>query len=105
LSQLYCPEQDCVSQTRDVADVLVETGKITPAQLSELRQTQKNRPGCDVYQLIKELKLVEELDISVAQADLYDLKFRRVEPDQVDRNVFGKLDLDYIRSRVWQARS
>jgi len=98
LSQLYCPEQDSVSQTRDVADVLSETGKITAAQLSELRQKQKNRLGCDVHQLIRELKLVDDLDISVAQADLYDLKFRRVEPDQVDRNVFGKLDLDYIRS-------
>ena len=98
LSQLYCPEQDSTSQTRDVADVLSETGKITAAQLSELRQTQKNRLGCDVHQLIRELKLVDELDISIAQADLYDLKFRRLEPDHVDRDVFGKLDLDYIRS-------
>jgi len=98
LSQLYCPEQDSVSQTRDIADILSETGKITAAQLSELRQTQKNRLGCDVHQLIRELKLVDELDISIAQADLYDLKFRRVEPDHVDRDVFGKLSLDYIRS-------
>ncbi|MHC4568626.1 MAG: GspE/PulE family protein [Planctomycetota bacterium] len=26
------------------------------------------------------------------------MKFRRIEPDQVDRNVFGKLDLDYVKS-------
>ncbi len=98
LSQLYCPEQDCVSQTRDVADVLSETGKITPDQLSGLRQTQKNRPGCDVLQLIGELNLVEQQDIAIAQADLFDLKFRKIGPDQVDRSVFGKLDIDYIKS-------
>jgi type IV pilus assembly protein PilB len=98
LSQLYCPEQDCVSQTRDVADVLSETGKITPEQLTELRQTQKNRPGCDVLQLIRELELVDQQDVAIAQADLFDLKFRRIGPDQVDRSVFGKLDIDYIKS-------
>jgi len=98
LSQLYCPEQDCVSQTRDVADILSETGKITPTQLTELRQTQKNRPGCDALQLIRELKLADLQDIAIAQADLFDLKFRRIGPDQVDRNVFGKLEPDYIRS-------
>ncbi|UCE49638.1 MAG: Flp pilus assembly complex ATPase component TadA [Phycisphaerales bacterium] len=98
LSQLYCPEQDCVSQTRDVADVLAEMGKITAGQLSELRQTQKNRPGCDTLQLIKELKLADEQDVAIAQADLFDLKFRRVAPDQVDRSVFAKLEPDYIRS-------
>ena len=40
LSQLYCPEQESVSRTRDVADVLAETGKISAEQLSQLRQTQ-----------------------------------------------------------------
>jgi len=98
LSQLYCPEQESVSRTRDVADVLSETGKISADQLSALRQMQKNRPGCDVFQLIRESNLVGEQDGLIAQADLFDMKFRRIEPDQVDRNVFAKLDPDYIRS-------
>jgi len=98
LSQLYCPEQDSVSHTRDVADVLSETGKINGDQLSQVRQLQKEKPNCDILETIRALKLVDEPDISVAQANLYDMEFRRIEPEQVDRRVFGKLELNYVRS-------
>ncbi len=98
LSQLYCPQQDTVSHTRDVADVLSELGKITDDQLSQVRQLQKEKPNCDILEPIRGLKLVDEPDISMAQADLYDMKFRRIEPEQVDKRVFDKLELDYVRS-------
>ena len=98
LSQLYCPEQDTVSHTRDVADVLSEMGKITDDQLSQVRQLQKEKPNCDIFETIRGLKLVDEPDISMAQADLYDMEFRRIEPEQVDRRVFDKLELNYVRS-------
>ncbi|MHC4580120.1 MAG: GspE/PulE family protein [Planctomycetota bacterium] len=98
LSQLYCPEQDSVSHTRDVADVLSETGKITDDQLGQVRQLQKEKPNCDILETIRALGLAGEVDISMAQANLYDMEFRRIEPEQVDRRVFEKLELNYVRS-------
>jgi type IV pilus assembly protein PilB len=100
LSQLYCPEpeQDKVTHVRDVADVLSEMGKITVEQLSELRRVQKERTNCDICQVITELHLADEPDISMARAGLHGLEFRRVEPEQVNSDVFSKLEPDYIRS-------
>ncbi len=43
LSQLYCPQQDNVAKVRDVADVLLEMGKISDNQLSKIRETHKKR--------------------------------------------------------------
>lgn len=99
LSQLYSPEEEESStQIRDVADVLREMGKITVEQLSEVRRTQKTKPTCDVAQVITELHLVEEPDLSMARAGLYGLEFRRIEPEQVNREAFAKLGLDYARN-------
>ena len=100
LSQLYSPEQEqeSATQIRDEADVLSETGKITGEQLSELRRIQKKRANCDIYQLIKELNLAHEPDISMARANLYGFEFKKIEPEKVDKNVFNKLDLGYIKS-------
>jgi len=102
LSQLYSPEQEqeqeSATQIRDEADVLSEMGKITGEQLSELRRIQKKRANCDICQLIKELNLAHEPDISMARANLYGCEFQKIEPEKVDKNVFNKLDLEYIKS-------
>jgi len=99
LSQLYSPEEEeSPTQIRDVADVLREMGKITPEQLSEVRRTQKTKPNCDVVQVITELHLVEETDMSMARAGLYGLEFRKIEPEQVNREAFDKLGQDYVRN-------
>jgi len=98
LSQLYCPEQNNVVHVRDVADVLSEMGKITSDQLSELRRVQEKRTGCDICQIITELNFAVEPDISMARANLYGFKFCRLEPEQVDKNAFNKLEIDYIKS-------
>ena len=100
LSQLYSPdqEQETAAQIRDEADVLSEMGKITGEKLSELRRIQKKRANCDICQLIKELNLAHEPDISMARANLYGCEFQKIEPDKVEKNVFKKLDLEYIKS-------
>lgn len=99
LSQLYSPEEEESSpQVRDVADVLCEMGKITAEQLTEARRMLKTKPSSDIAQVIAEMHLVAEPDLSTARAGLYGLEFRRVEPDQVHRDAFSKLDLDYIKS-------
>jgi len=100
LSQLYSPEQEqeSATQIRDEADVLSEMGKITDEKLSELRRIQKKRANCDICQLIKELNLAHEPDISMARANLYGCEFQKIEPEKVEKNVFNKLDLEYIKS-------
>ena len=98
LSQLYSPGEDSVTQIRDVADVLSEMGTITAEQLSEIRRKQKAKPNCDVCQIIAELCLAGEPDISMARAGLYGLEFRRIDPEQVDRDTFNTLEIDYIRN-------
>ncbi len=98
LSQLYCPQQDSAAHVRDIADCLCEIGIITDDQLSKVRGIQKKRADCDVCQIIVELKLANELEISMAQASLYAFEFRQVEPEQVDRKAFDKLELEYIKS-------
>ena len=98
LSQLYCPEQDSAAHVHDVADVLCETEKITAKQLSKIRGIQKKRADCDVSQIIAELKLADESEISMAEAGLYGFEFRKVEPEKVEREAFDKLELEYIKS-------
>ena len=98
LSQLYCPEKDVVANVRDVADVLLEMGKISDNQLSKIRETHKKRVDCDISKIITDLKLANKDDIATAQASLYGFEFRQVDPEQIDREVFCKLDLEYIKS-------
>jgi len=98
LSNLYCPQDESSIHVRDIADVLCEMEKITSNQLSEVRQTQEKQPNSDVAQIIRELKLADEPDIAMARASLYGFEFRRIEPEQVDSQVFDKLELTYIKS-------
>jgi len=98
LSQLYCPKQDSAAHVRDAADVLCEMGKITTQQLSKIKGVQKKRADSDVCKIIAELKLADEPEISMAQASLYGFEFRQVEPEQVEREAFDKLEFDYIKS-------
>jgi len=100
LSQLYSPEQEqeSATQIRDEADILSEMGKITGEQLSELRRIQKSKANCDICQLIKGQNLAHEPDISMARANLHGCEFQKIEPEKVDKNVFNKLDLEYIKS-------
>ncbi len=98
LSNLYCPQEDSPAHIRDIADVLSEMGKITADQLYAIRQKQGKKPACDIAGIIKKLKLADETEISMAAASLYGFEFRRVEPKQVEKEAFDKLELSYIKS-------
>ncbi|MGB2807653.1 MAG: hypothetical protein WBC22_07930, partial [Sedimentisphaerales bacterium] len=98
LSNLYSPQEDTPAHVRDVADVLCEMGNITAEQLSAVRQLQAEKPGSEIAQIIRELKVADEPVISMAKACLYGFEFRHVEPEDVDRKAFDKLDLNYVKS-------
>jgi type IV pilus assembly protein PilB len=98
LSSLYSPEQDATPAIRDVADILLEMGKISPQDLEQIRDSQQKRPGSDVVAIIRKMGIVPVNDVLMARAGLYGFEFRRVVPEAVDREAFKKLDIEYIKS-------
>ncbi|MHC4095006.1 MAG: GspE/PulE/PilB domain-containing protein, partial [Planctomycetota bacterium] len=100
LSDLYFPQEDKESHVRDVADVLLETGKITPETYEQLRRKSGDAVAepSDTETLLLQAKLCSKDDIMMAKANLCGLKFRRIKSQEVDRNAFDKLEFNYIKS-------
>lgn len=100
LSDLYTPDLEPTTQShvRDMADILLEMGKIAEEDHARLRQTQAADPSCEsIAWLVKE-NLIGDEEVLLAKAELYGLEFQRIGPDDVDKAAFGKLNIDYIRS-------
>ena len=98
LSELYSPEQAGDSHVYDIADVMLEMGKITAKQHESLRKKQQAEPDSDVTALLLKLAKINSVDILTAKAKLYDLEFKHIIPDDVQKEVFDKLDFDFIKS-------
>jgi type IV pilus assembly protein PilB len=98
LSELYSPVQTSESHTHDVIDVLLEMGKIDKKQHASLRKKQKANPSSDVSSLFSKTDKISTDDILTAQARIYDLEFKHIESDDVQKEAFSKLDIDYIKS-------
>ena len=50
--------------------------------------------------VLQELQFVGEEDILTAKASLYGFEFRHIEPQDVDKEIFGKLDKEYIKNNL-----
>ncbi len=101
LSNLYTPEQDSNSPIHDVAEVLLETGKISRQQLTQIRQAQSEKTGTGPWKIvdvIRELDFVDESEITAAQANLYGYDWEHLDPEDVQEDVFEKLDVGFIKS-------
>jgi type IV pilus assembly protein PilB len=97
LSDLYSPEPTSQSHVRDVADVLLELGKIGDEQYGRLRRELMNRPGMDPATWLLKEGLIDSDDVLCAKAKLGGLEFRRISPQDVQKQAFEKLDLDFIQ--------
>ncbi|MFB0524268.1 MAG: GspE/PulE family protein [Phycisphaerae bacterium] len=97
LSDLYVPEESRVLHERDIADALLEMGKITDQQHAHVRQEQLEKPGSDAATWLLKDGLINAKDVLMAKAKLYDLEFRQIGPEDVQQQAFGKLDLDFIK--------
>ena len=99
LSDLYVPTETAKSLSRDILDVLLDTGKITPQIRNDFRQlqSQKRRTNPETYLLEK--RLVTGEDILEAKAKLYDMEVRHIDAKAIDKEVFQKagLDINFIR--------
>jgi hypothetical protein len=98
LSDLYIPEEPEDAHIRDVADVLLESGKITAEHLASLRKQQSLRPGSDAATLLLNQGLCRTDDLLAAKAELCNLEFRNISPDQVQKEAFEKLDPEFMRT-------
>jgi len=98
LSELYSPEQTGESHVYDIADVLLDMGKINAKQHERLRKKQQAKPASDVAELLLKMEKISADDILTAKAKLYDLEFRHIGPDDVQKEAFEKIDIDFIKS-------
>lgn len=108
LSEIYAPEptdaqtvSDIASTTRDIIDVLVEMEKLNPDQRIKLRKQYNDTAGeyaGDIKTFLLKSKLVNTDDILQAEAKLYNMEFRHIEPDQVEKETFELLHIDFIKS-------
>jgi type IV pilus assembly protein PilB len=97
LCDLYSPEPTGQVHVHDVADVLLETNKITEEQYGRFRRESMTRPGLDPTAALVKDGLVGANDILEAKAKLNGLEFRRLAPDQVEKEAFKKLEVDFIK--------
>jgi type IV pilus assembly protein PilB len=97
LCDLYSPEPASHSQVRDVADVLLEGEKITDEQYGRLRRELMGRPGMDAATWVLKENLASTADVLEAKAKLSGLEFQRISPQDADKQVFHKLDTEFIK--------
>lgn len=97
LQVLYTPEKSEEVHVRDVADVLVEMGKISPEQLGKVHKKDLKKNYGSLEQLIVESGSASKEDILMAKARLYGFEFRRIEHGMVNRDAFDKVDAHYIQ--------
>jgi type IV pilus assembly protein PilB len=98
LSDLYVPEEPAEIHVRDVADVLLEMGKISAAQQAKLTKQRAQKPDADVAQLLIKAGMCTADDILMAKAELAGLEFHHITPDDVEAEAFARLDNDFIRN-------
>ncbi len=97
LCDLYSPEPMSQAHVHDIADVLLEMKKITDEQYGRIRRELMGRPGIDTAMWLQKEGVVGADDVLEAKAKLGGLEFRRVAPEDVDKQAFKKLELDYIK--------
>jgi len=97
LCDLYSPEPLSQAHVRDVADVLLETEKLSDEQYGRLRREMVSRPGIDAATWLLKEEIAQPADVLEAKAKLSGLEFRRISPQEVDKQAFLKLDKDFIR--------
>ncbi|MHC4105437.1 MAG: GspE/PulE family protein, partial [Planctomycetota bacterium] len=98
LSDLYFPQEDEESHVQDIADILLDMGRLTSAEHTSLRQEQSANPGSDITTLLLKTGKINNDDISEARARLYGMEFRDIQPDEVEKQAFQMLEVDFIKN-------
>jgi type IV pilus assembly protein PilB len=98
LQNLYSPVATSKTHVRDMADFLCEDKILSSEQVEALRAEQQ-RGTVDLEKYLQKLG-ISKVDVLKAKARLYGFEYRAVTPEDVDKEVFRKLELVYIRSNL-----
>jgi type IV pilus assembly protein PilB len=112
LSDLYCPEESTSTNEpsvveeakkaepviRDIADTLLDMGALTAEQYQRVRDEQASKPVSDVEALLLEKGLIHSEMLLRAKAEMFELEFHKINPNEVSQDAFGKLEPDFIKS-------
>lgn len=98
LTNLYSPEEGQQDQRRDIADELLESGKINNEQFENIRRIQREKPGIDIASIVKQQRIVDAEQLLEARAKLFGYEFRELIPEEVDRGAYSKLECEYIKN-------
>jgi type IV pilus assembly protein PilB len=98
LSDLYVPEESLESHARDIADVLLEKQKITQDQYAQIRSQQSARPGVDPATLLLKAEFSNSDDVLRAKTELCGLEFLKIQPQDIQKQAFEKLDPDFMKT-------
>ena len=96
LTDLYTPQNCHDQKSADICDILLEHGKIDQDQLNKIRSTTSVKDN--LAELLIRSNLVSTDDILIAQATLEGFEFRNIEPEQVDKQAYEKLNANYIKT-------
>lgn len=97
LSDLWTPDDEPEAATvRDLAQVMLDNGAITPAELTSARSVISKTPGKKMADIFFEMG-TDEAEIQTAAAIISGLTFERITPDDVNTKLMEKLGQDYCR--------
>ncbi len=97
LSDLWTPDDEPeTTAIRDLAQVMLDNGAISPAELTSARGVISKTPGKKMADIFFEMG-VDEAEIQAAAAIISGLTFERVTPDDVNAKLLERLGQDYCR--------
>lgn len=107
LCDLYCPDPEpgpaevcetAVVHLHDVADTLVENGNLRDDVYQQLRQSQASDPSIESGEWLLAQHAVSEDDLLSAKASLYGMTYQRISSEDIDADVFERLDAGFIEN-------
>lgn len=97
LCNLYSPEVNEVSRVKDIADVLLDMSAINSKQYEEIRQEKSKRRDVDIERLARSMG-VSDKAILKGKARLYGFEFKEINPEEVSKEAFDKLGMEFIKT-------
>ena len=86
-------------QKKELGQILIQQGLLTPAQLSQA-QTQQKSSGRALGQVLVDLGLVGEEDVTKARAVQADMAYLRIQDLTVDKNALALVDPAVARKHL-----
>jgi len=97
-TELWRPEDADVAY-RSPERILLEHGRITQEQLDAATELQRANPRLSVLDALVESGAIDEIVALQAVADYFNLPFARLNPGDVDPEVYNLLPSEYVKDK------